>query len=157
MEAGGPKPSRRWAVAIVVVGVLLVAAGAWAAIREVKPDRTIHPGAVVKKTAIIVHPGAETTPTIREPKVVVGLLDTNESRTVSFEGLSESLPDFAAGTDVDVETEGKDGPVTRVRYNDIWYGGTTDKDRFVPAGLAVLAGLVVIGIGVWRIQRARWA
>jgi hypothetical protein len=157
MEAGRPRPRRRWGVAIVLVGAVVVLVGAGSIARAVEPDRTIHEGNVIKKTAILVHPGTTAEPTVTNPKVKIALLDTNETRTVPFEGLAASLPEPALGTPVDVETEGKDGAVTRVRYQGTWYGGETDAGRFVGPGLIVLAGLALVGVGAWRLRRARWA
>jgi hypothetical protein len=157
MEAGGPRPSRRWGIATVLAGALVVLVGAGGIGREVEPDRTIHEGNVIKKTAIFVHQGTTTEPRVTNAKVKIGLLDTNETRTVSFEGLAGSLPEPSLGTPVDVETEGKDGAVTRVRYQGTWYGGETDAGRFTGPALIVLAGLVLAGVGVRRLWRARWA
>jgi hypothetical protein len=135
------------------VGALVVLVGAGSIGRAVEPDRTIHEGKVIKKSAIFVHEGTPQELRVTNPKVKVGLLDTNETRTVSFKGLAASLPEPAVGAPVDVETEGKDGAVTRVRYQDTWYGGETDAGRFVSPALIVLAGLLLIGIGIWRLRR----
>jgi hypothetical protein len=157
MEAGGRRPSRRWGIFFVLAGVLVVLVGAGEVGREVQPDRTSHEGHVLKKTSIFVHPEAAPEPRVTDPKVKIGLPDTNETRTVKFEGLAASLPDQPVGTPVDVETEGKDGAVTRVRYQGTWYGGETDAGRFVDPGLIVLGGLAILVLGVWRLRRARRA
>jgi hypothetical protein len=87
--------------------------------------------------------------------VKLALLDTNETRTVALEDLATSLPDQPLGTPIDVETEGKDGAVTRVRYQGKWYGSEASADRFIGPALILLAGLLLIGFGIWRIRRLR--
>jgi hypothetical protein len=140
---------------MVLAGAVVVLVGAGGIGREVEPDRTIHEGSVIKKIGFTVHPGVAPEPRVGTPKVKLGLLDTNETRTVALDDLAVSLPDQPLGTPVDVETEGKDGAVTRVRYQGTWYGSEAGADRFVGPALVVLAGLVLIGVGIWRIRRLR--
>jgi hypothetical protein len=142
---------------LVLAGAVVVLVGAGGIGREVEPDRTIHEGTVIKQIGFTVHPGVQPEPRVGTPKVKLALLDTNETRTVALEDLATSLPDEPLGMPVDVETEGKDGAVTRVRYQGTWYGGETHASRFIGPALIVLAGLLLIGLGIWRIRRVRRA